>query len=177
MNVKFVSLLLLVAVIGAGSGYLVSGMVAKTVSNSALKEPDSADFPPVELADPNGDLVAVTDYMGEPLLINFWATWCKPCVKEMPMLDRIAREHDLKILGIALDQPVPVVNFLENTPVDYPILIDTGVLFGQMAALGNPNGVVPYSVFLDADGNIVHQELGELEEQATVSRLQAMLAP
>ena len=107
---------------------------------------------------PNLGGAAVTlpgDYTGRPVLVNIWASWCGPCVKEMPELDRYARTqgpNGTQVVGIALDEAVAVQAFLQRIPVSYPVLIDTPGPRDAGVRLGNPKGVLPYSVLLDAQG-------------------------
>jgi len=105
-------------------------------------------------------------YAGRPMLINFWASWCGPCIKEMPELDRYARRHAAKgtqVVGIALDQPADVHAFLLRTPVAYPILIDLPGPGDSGVQLGNAKGVLPYSVLVGADGRVLRQKLGPFQ--------------
>lgn len=134
-----------------------------------------ASFSFISLA---GEPLQRQQFAGRPLVINLWATWCGPCRKEMPDLDRLAAElsdDGVAVLGIALDQPAKVAEFLAETPVSYPIAITEtaqGMAFAR--ALGNRNGVLPYTVLVDASGvirqvNVGLIELAELRLQ--VSRL------
>ncbi|GAB3350448.1 TlpA family protein disulfide reductase [Lysobacter tyrosinilyticus] len=102
-------------------------------------------------------------YAGRPVLVNIWASWCGPCIKEMPELDRFARTQDAngtQVVGIALDDPAAVEAFLQRVPVAYPVLIDAPGPRDAGVRLGNPKGVLPYSVLLDADGRVLKQKIG-----------------
>jgi thiol-disulfide isomerase/thioredoxin len=113
-------------------------------------------------------------YAGRPALLNLWASWCGPCVKEMPELDRFAKAqvaNGTQVVGIALDDAAAVEAFLQHVPVSYPLLIDTPGPRDAGARLGNPKGVLPYSVLLDAQGRMVKLKIGpfrkgEIEEWA-----------
>lgn len=117
---------------------------------------------------PDGSPVAMESFRGRPLVVNFWATWCPPCVEEMPLLDRFYQENSSKswqIIGIAIDQPSAVRRFLAAQPVRYPIAL--GGLNGNHLArqLGNESGSLPYTLVLDARGRIIQQKLGRLDLQ------------
>jgi thiol-disulfide isomerase/thioredoxin len=104
-----------------------------------------------------------TAYSGRPLLVNVWASWCGPCIEEMPELDRYAREqaaNGTQVVGIALDDEAAVRAFLRRVPVRYPILIDTPGPTDAGVRLGNPKGVLPYSVLISADGRLLKQRIG-----------------
>lgn len=103
---------------------------------------------------------------GRPLLVNVWASWCGPCIKEMPLLDGFARgqaPNGIEVVGIALDDAEAVRAFLGRTPVGYPVLLDTPGTADAGVRLGNPRGVLPYSVLVARDGRILRQWVGPLE--------------
>ncbi len=121
-------------------------------------------MPPLRLADLHGQLQSLPGtYAGRPLLINVWASWCGPCIEEMPELDRYARAQDkqgVQVLGLALDTPENIQEFLGRVPVAYPILVDTPGPADASVWLGNLKGVLPYSVLVGADGTILKQKIG-----------------
>lgn len=116
----------------------------------------------------DGRAVAVPQaYAGRPVLVNLWASWCGPCVKEMPELDRFARSqapNGTQVVGIALDDATAVEAFLRRIPVSYPLLIDTPGPRDAGVRLGNPKGVLPYSVLLDAQGRVLKQKIGPFRD-------------
>ena len=102
-------------------------------------------------------------FAGRPLIINVWATWCAPCVKEMPELQRFAAQqgaNGVQVVGIALDDQAAVQAFLQRVPVSYPILLDTAGPADAGVRLGNPKGVLPYSVLVSDDGRLLKQRIG-----------------
>ena len=117
---------------------------------------------------PDGTPLSLETLRGRPLVINFWATWCPPCVEEMPLLDAFYQENAAKswqIVGIAIDQPSAVRRFLAAQPVHYPIAL--GGLNGNHLGrqLGNESGSLPFTLVLDAHGRILQQKLGRLDPQ------------
>jgi thiol-disulfide isomerase/thioredoxin len=107
-----------------------------------------------------------TAWAGRPLLVNVWASWCAPCAHEMPELQRFAASqgaNGVQVVGIALDDPGAVRSFLERVPVGYPILFDAPGTADAGVRLGNPKGVLPYSVLISADGTLLKQRIGPFE--------------
>jgi len=134
----------------------------------ALAAADGAD--PVDLWSqrfprPDGGELVMADLRGRPLLINFWATWCPPCVKELPEFDRFARSHErqIRVVGLAIDKLAPVQEFLKKQPLSFDIGL-AGFAGTELArSLGNTAGALPFTVLLDAKGNAVQRKLGPTE--------------
>nr|WP_236685907.1 TlpA disulfide reductase family protein [Pseudoxanthomonas suwonensis] len=121
-------------------------------------------LPDIRLPDLDGNVVELTAIApGRPLLVNVWASWCGPCIEEMPELQRFAREQGedgVQVVGLALDTPEGVRGFLARVPVDYPILLETPGPADASVWLGNTRGLLPYSVLVDAQGRVAKQKLG-----------------
>ena len=120
-------------------------------------------MPAITLPDVSGTPVDLARFGGRPLLINVWASWCGPCVEEMPALTAFADAQGatgVQVLGLALDTPEGVRDFLTRIPVAYPIVLDTPGPADASVRLGNAQGLLPYSVLVDAQGRIVKQKLG-----------------
>lgn len=121
-------------------------------------------MPAVRLPDLDGNVVDLADLAkGRPLLVNVWASWCGPCIQEMPELDRFAAvqgEHGVQVVGLALDTAEGVRAFLQQVPVRYPLLLETPGPADASVWLGNRAGVLPYSVLIGADGRVLKQQAG-----------------
>ena len=121
-------------------------------------------LPALTLPDLAGQPLVLRDHFaGRPLLINVWASWCAPCVEEMPELARFADaqgDNGVQVLGLALDTTDDVRGFLQQVPVDYPIVIETPGPRDASVQLGNAQGLLPYSVLFDAQGRLVKAKLG-----------------
>lgn len=119
----------------------------------------------LEFEKPEGGALAVKSFAGKPLLLNFWATWCPPCVEELPMLNAFYREHAAKgwqVLGLAIDQPSAVRKFLARIPLDFPVGLAGlgGTDLGR--SLGNLTGGLPFTVVLGGEGKVLHRKMGQI---------------
>jgi len=182
---------------GSVSGGVSGGTSGDGVgaSNGASSGPSSANTPIAEAASapfiqgdtlsaafwaqqfdtPAGPALALSAFKGKPLLINFWATWCPPCVRELPELDRFAKEfaaQGWQTLGLAIDGPTPVREFLAKVKVGLPIGLAGFGGTELAAALGNEAGGLPFSVMIDAQGRVLHRKMGAttFEELAAWAR-------
>lgn len=121
-------------------------------------------IPALSLPQLDGGMIALpAAYADRPILINFWASWCGPCIEEMPELERFSRSqgaNGTQVVGIALDDAAAVRAFLKRIPVDYPILLDTPGPRDTGVQLGNPRGVLPYTALVGADGRLIKQKIG-----------------
>lgn len=121
-------------------------------------------LPDIRLPGLDGKIVELAAIArGRPLLVNVWASWCGPCVEEMPELQRFAGDQGaagVQVVGLALDTPEGVRDFLARVPVDYPILLETPGPADASVWLGNTRGLLPYTVLVDANGRVVKQKLG-----------------
>lgn len=146
-------------------------MYADTLSATAPAPPEGVSvakrgdvIAPFEVAGLDGGAIQVpAAYAGQRVLVNIWASWCGPCIEEMPELDRFAGEqgvNGVQVLGIALDDATAVRDFLQRIPVDYAIALDAPGPADAGVRLGNPRGVLPYTVLLSPDGRLLKQRIG-----------------
>ena len=122
----------------------------------------------MEFERPEGGTLAMQALAGKPLLLNFWATWCPPCVEELPMLNAFFREHAAKgwqVLGLAIDQPSAVRKFLARLPLEFPVGLAgmDGTELGR--SLGNLTGGLPFTVVLGGNGKVLHRKMGQVTAQ------------
>lgn len=138
--------------------------------------------PALDLPDLDGRAHALADWRGRLVLVNFWASWCPPCIEEMPLLDRTAQQlagKGLVVVGIAADTPDATRAFLAQHPVGYPVLIDDPEAPARTRdaslAYGNTRNVLPYSVLVGRDGRILAQRFGNFSENGLAAWLQPHL--
>ena len=125
----------------------------------------------------HGTDVSMAQFRGKPLLLNFWATWCPPCIEELPLINTFYREHAGKgwqVLGLAVDQAGPVSRFLARQTLDFPVAL-AGFAGAELSrTLGNPSAALPFSVAFGKEGGILQRKLGkfsamELEQWSRLS--------
>src|SRR5690554_3785757 len=144
---------------------------------AAAQADPAAAFLAKSYPDLQGEPVPLSSYAGRPLIVNFWATWCAPCVKEMPDLDELSRKYpDMDFVGIAIDTQANVERFLKKVQVSYPLLVAGHGGIETMKALGNRKGGLPYTVIFDGQSKVARDILGQVDPadlDAYLARLQA----
>jgi thiol-disulfide isomerase/thioredoxin len=149
---------------GAGAG---AGAIDTESAALAAPQPVPELVPDLTLPDPDGFPKALRSFAGRPLIINFWATWCAPCRREIPLLRELRQRHQaehLEVVGIALDFAAAVRQYLQQMPIDYPLLIGEQGGYGAAEQFG-VQAVLPFSVFVDAESRIVAVKIGELHRE------------
>ena len=154
-----------VALAATGGGAV---MAWRHLQPHAQEPGPEADLWGQSFASLEGAPLAMAAFRGRPLLLNFWATWCPPCVEELPLLNRFYGERKAQgwqVLGVAVDQPPAVRKFLEKLPLAYPVAIATsgGMQLGR--ALGNLQGGLPFTVVFGAEGRIRHRKIGQVQAE------------
>ena len=192
---KSIIILSAVAVMAAISGYFVATLVAPAApgatpavvpTDAAILTPPAPESligerrPDFALPDSNGHVVSSESFEGDVLLVNFWATWCEPCVEEMPMLSRMQQQfagQGVNIVGIALDDPDRARQFAADLGVEYTVLfgLADAMLVGRR--YGNRAGMLPYSVLVDRAGTIRWTRLGVLDRNGLETRLTELALP
>jgi thiol-disulfide isomerase/thioredoxin len=129
--------------------------------------PIPESLPDVRVPDLSGKPRALREFIGHPLIVNFWATWCEPCRREMPLLQQLQqryRAQGLQVLGVADDSRSAVEQYLKTRPVNYTILAGETEATDAMNRFG-AEPVLPFSIFVDAQGRVVVVKLGELHRE------------
>jgi thiol-disulfide isomerase/thioredoxin len=152
-------------------GAAVSAAAAVTGAGVAWHRwrPDAADEAAAALWSmqfdrPEGGKLVMANLRGKPLLINFWATWCVPCIRELPALQRFQRDHAAlgwQVLALAVDQPVPVLEFIARFKLELTVALAGVDGLEWQRAMGNDKGGLPFSLVLDASGRARQRKLGE----------------
>lgn len=172
MNTKRILAGVAVAAVAAGGGIL-AGHYANS-GNSGVADAASVASQPnavgqlwtAAVTTPDGKPQSLAIYKGRPIVVNFWASWCGPCVEEMPELSALQREYakkGIQFVGVGVDSAANIKTFLKKVPVDYPIFI-AGFGGADVArAFGNTAGGLPYTVVIDANGTVRATKLGQIK--------------
>lgn len=176
----------LVAVLAAAGGYFFAMRLAErpaaALPGDAAAAPSAASLigqrrPDFTLADAAGNATAVADFDGQIVLLNFWATWCAPCVEEMPMLSRLHGDfagRGLSVVGIAVDEPARARAFANELDLAYPLLFGPGEAMLVGRRYGNASGMLPYSVLIDAGGIVRWTHLGAVTRKQLERQIAAL---
>ncbi|MES1195361.1 MAG: TlpA disulfide reductase family protein [Steroidobacter sp.] len=182
---KSLSRYLIVAAIATSVGFFAMQWLMKPASNSASSAPtvvisDSTSssslkapvltLPEFSLKDRDDKLISIRSWPNKSLIVNFWATWCEPCRREMPLLLKLQQEHaadGFQVIGIAIDFRDAVLKYADAMHISYPLLIGEQDGFAAADSFGIDASGLPFTVFTDKNGNIITTHLGELHpEQA-----------
>ena len=149
--------------IGAGLAFAGAASFAPVALASSANPLFDESFP-----DMDGAEHPMSEFLGKPLVVNFWATWCPPCIHEMPDLQALSEQHPhVAFVGLAVDTAVNVRKFAENkVKVSYPLLVTGHEGIALMRPLGNAQGGLPFTVVFDAQGKAVQHILGVVKPDA-----------
>ncbi len=172
----WVSVVVLGFLLGAGLAWLSN----RETGNAAAPAPELAKgqpHPGFNLPALDGRRVDADRFAGRAMLVNFWATWCAPCRREMPVLQAASQEHgdSLAVVGIALDDPETVADFVEELGIEYTILADQDEVLDVQREWGNRAGAMPYTVLVDAQGTVRWRHYGEVSAEQLEEALAGVL--
>lgn len=179
-------LILILACLAAAGGWWLQYRAAHALPDqpaaragvTPLSIGDSASA--YSLPDLEGQPTTLAKWHGKAVLLNFWASWCVPCLQEMPMLAAFQREHaaeGLQVVGVAMEQPQSAAAYLKHLPVGYPILVGIDADPVPTTIFGDTGGMLPYSVLIDRTGHIRATKLGTLDATTLKDWLAQAAAP
>lgn len=159
---------ILTAAAGAGGLAAGAGVAWWRLAPRAVADAQVAVFFAQALLTPEGQTTALAQWQGQPMVVNFWATWCPPCVEEMPDLEALSQAwapKNVQFVGIGVDTASNIIQFRQRVPVSYPLLVAGNVGAELARTLGNESGGLPYTVIISAEGRIAHQYLGRVKPE------------
>lgn len=171
MSGRWLATVVLAALVGVGAG--IGGY---WLYDSKQQQVGAELRPAFQLPNLDDQLQAVSQWDGKVLVLNFWATWCPPCVREVPMLVEMQDElgsKGLQIVGIAVDKRDLARDFVHQAQVNYPILYGVQSALEVSQLYGNDAGTLPHTAVIDRQGVVRHIIRGELERD----QLEGLLAP
>jgi thiol-disulfide isomerase/thioredoxin len=157
-------LILFAGVVAAGTGAWFAWARLSPDASHALDTLWAAQMP-----DLRGTQVRLSALKGEPMIVNFWATWCQPCKEEMPDLQRLATSEmgkNVKIVGIGIDNAANMRAFSEKIGITYLLLEGGSAGMDMLTPLGNPSGGLPFTIAINRAGKTVGSHLGKLSPEA-----------
>jgi peroxiredoxin len=175
---------LLVGLVAVVAGFSIYQMAEQLPNNAppgagftASKQLLGQRRPDFSLPDLEGKLTSISRWDGQVVLVNFWATWCPPCRKEIPGFAELLAHYGkrgFQVIGVAIDRPKAVAQFTGELGIDYPQLV--GRAAGAVTdRYGNQQGALPYSVLIDRKGVIRFIKLGALHKSALKAELSKLL--
>jgi thiol-disulfide isomerase/thioredoxin len=175
MNRRQLIIIAAISLLALLGGVLTSQWIHKT---GLASDPAVKAFFANSWQTPDAKTVDTQEWQEKVLVVNFWASWCPPCVEEMPTLDKLQQEflqQNVLFVGIGIDSPSNIREFLSKTPVSYPIVI--GGLEGSNLSkqMGNSQGALPYTIIINAKGKSIYSKLGKIGEDDVRSAIKSAL--
>jgi len=165
-------LIFFVSALALVGGIFVQNLPVKNGINTAIPALK------INLPDSAGKQRSISEWQGKIQIINFWATWCPPCLKEIPEFIKLQAEYkdkNVQFIGIAIEDQAAVEQYLKTTQVNYPMLIagDEGISLSQQ--LGNIVNAVPFTLIVNQQGQIIHRQPGELSNEKIIEIITPLL--
>ncbi len=173
-----------VIIIAGASGYGLQRMLGSSAPQNRMPAPTAAidvinqPRPAFSLKDIDGELRDIKEWDDKVLLVNFWATWCPPCKKEIPAFMELQEQYTdqgLQIIGIAIDDEQAVRDFADTMGMNYPIMAAELAAMELAREYGNRVNALPFSAFVSREGKITHVRAGELSKQETEEIIKSLL--
>lgn len=170
---KKTGLFIIVALLALVGGITAKELLSKTVQSNPAPLPD------FNLPDVSGNPHRISEWQGKIRVINFWATWCTPCRKEIPEFIALQEQYaarGLQFIGIAIDDQDAVKEYLATIKINYPMLIGDVNGIGLAHQLGNSIDAVPFTIIVDRKGQIIHQHPGEFSKEQIIEIITPLLS-
>lgn len=173
MNKGVVATAVLALAIGGAAGWYFT-----SATEPAAAPASEAERTTFTLPDLDGEQRSLEEWRGQVVVLNFWAPWCPPCRREIPALAEFQAQYEaqgLTVVGIAVDTPFNTQNFVDTSPINYPILVAEEQGIALSRRYGNRVGALPYTIVLDRDGNVVYSHRSEITREQLEEVVQPLL--
>lgn len=163
---------------GAALISLAAGLFTQQQFAVATEHPSASSGVQFSYPDVQGHIQNAEQWKGKLLVINFWASWCGPCLKEIPEFIALQREYankNVQFIGIAIEDQQPVADYLQRVEINYPILIAGDAGSNLARQWGNIINAVPFTVIVNAQGQIVHRQPGELSREQFIQVVEPLI--
>lgn len=174
-----IALVAAVATIAAAAGFFVNRQMAPANAPSQVVSQETVDaLFALRLPDTDGKEQALAQWRGKVVVVNFWATWCPPCRKEIPDFSAASRalaEQPVQFVGLSVDDADKVRAFDQELDIPYPLLIASPQVLSLAAGFGNQAQALPFTVIFDREGKVRHVKLGTLKRDDLEGRIRALL--
>lgn len=158
--------IVVIALLGLSAGFIANRLLNKPATQAGKVDTGTPAYAPAfSLKGVDDKVRSSQEWQGKVVMVNFWASWCPPCVREIPAFIRLQRtyaEQGLVIVGIALDNKQNIVDFIDPMDINYPVLLAEKEGIALARSYGNRLGVLPYTVIIDRQGRIVYTHRSEL---------------
>jgi peroxiredoxin len=181
MNNRFLGYAILIALLAGGGIFLLlqsSGSDVGGVSPEAADVVADAHRPDFSLPDLDGRMRSISEWDGKVVLVNFWATWCPPCRREIPGFIEVRNayaDQGFEIIGVAIDQPDKIRSFVDSIGINYPVLYGQADANQVAVDYGDTMNTLPYSALLDREGNIRFSGAGGLTRESLEKAVKSLL--
>lgn len=150
---------LAIIIVAAGGGYLANRNWLAASETPAAEQRITFTLP-----DTSGTPRSLDEWRGRPLLVNFWATWCAPCRREIPLLKHAQAVHgeNLQVIGVAVDYVEDVLAYAETAEFNYPVLVGQEEAMAAAETSGVEFLGLPFTMVIAADGRLIKTHIGEI---------------
>ena len=150
----------------AGAGFAAWRAAGPGAGSSSAGDSGVPALMALQLPDAQGRMVDIAGYRGRTLVVNFWATWCAPCIEEMPQLSELNVElaaSNARIVGIGIDTAANIGDFARKNQISYPLLVAGGSGLELLNRLGDSAGALPFTLVIDARGRVIQRITGRFD--------------
>ena len=169
----------LLLVVASAAGFFGYRYWSARFAPAAVASENNPMAPVFALPDLDGNVQSTGQWRGKVLLVNFWATWCEPCLREIPLLEQIQKDYagqGVQVIGVAIDDLAEVRRFVRQTiAIGYPVLVGEQEAVDALAGFGAQMTVLPYTAFVARDGRIARLHAGELKREEATAALAPLL--